>query len=146
MSLDGEDLKSVRDLIEKALIANNAADHKLDTIAERAKYDDTVTTLKTDFQRYFFKGEGYKAFNEGCARSYIAQRRKLFVNQDQRQHTKVKKEMTEDGLGDINAASDTERRVMTPKVKAGSATDISMSGVSAGSNPSVSHAFPLLHL
>ena len=55
MGLDEEDLESVCNFIEKVLIANNVADHKLDTIAKCAKYDNTVMMLKMDFQRYFFK-------------------------------------------------------------------------------------------
>ena len=73
MSLNKKNLKSVYNFIEKMLIVNNAVNHKLDIITKCAKYDNTIMMFKMNFQRYFFKNEDYKAFNEKCVRSYITQ-------------------------------------------------------------------------
>ena len=73
MSLNEKNLKNVYDFIKKMLIINNAANHKLNIIAECVKYNDMIIMLKMNFQRYFFKNEDYKAFNEKCVRSYIVQ-------------------------------------------------------------------------
>ena len=62
------------------LIINNTANHKFNIIIKYVKYNNMIITLKINFQRYFFKNENYKAFNEKCVKNYITQQRKLFVN------------------------------------------------------------------
>ena len=73
INLNEKNLKSVCDFIKKTLIVNNMADHKLNTIAKCVKYDNTIMMFKMNFQKYFFKNEDYKAFNEKCVKSYIIQ-------------------------------------------------------------------------
>ena len=71
MSLNEKNLKSIYDFIEKMLIVNNVVNHKFNIIAKCAKYNDMIMMLKMNFQRYFFKNEDYKTFNERCVRNYI---------------------------------------------------------------------------
>ena len=82
MNLNEKNLKSVYNFIKKMLIVNNMINHKFNIIAEHAKYDNIIMMLKTNFQRYFFKNEDYKAFNEKCVKNYIIQWKKLFINQN----------------------------------------------------------------
>ena len=49
MSLNEKNLKNVYDFIKKMLIINNTANHKFNIIIKYVKYNNTVTTFKTDF-------------------------------------------------------------------------------------------------
>ena len=73
MNLNEKNLKNVCNFIKKMLIVNNVINHKFNIIAECAKYNNIIMMLKMNFQKYFFKNEDYKAFNEKCVRSYITQ-------------------------------------------------------------------------
>ena len=71
MNLNEKNLKNICNFIKKMLIINNAVDYKFDIITKYIKYNDIIMILKINFQRYFFKNENYKAFNERCVRNYI---------------------------------------------------------------------------